>query len=261
MSIDRRIGKNPAEFSQRDRATVRLDTGPYIGIIKNNLDPLRKGRLQVYVPDFGGDETQEQNWITVNYASPFIGSTFPVDGENTSTSVQTVNHTYGMWFVPPDLGNQILITFVAGDPNRGYWFACISPHASHNMVPGMAASTKWNEPEPKRELPGDIQSQVVDKSQYPTLEFNENDPAKRQPGYISNNPRPLHQVQFQRLVEQGLENDPVRGTTTSSSQREVPSSVFGISTPGQPAWDDTYRQSVIKKQKAASRKENGRILS
>lgn len=256
MSIDRRIGKNPAEFSQRDRATVRLDTGPYIGIIKNNLDPLRKGRLQVYVPDFGGDETQEQNWITVNYASPFIGSTFPVDGENTSTSVQTVNHTYGMWFVPPDLGNQILITFVAGDPNRGYWFACISPHASHNMVPGMAASTKWNEPEPKRELPGDIQSQVVDKSQYPTLEFNENDPAKRQPGYISNNPRPLHQVQFQRLVEQGLENDPVRGTTTSSSQREVPSSVFGISTPGQPAWDDTYRQSVIKKLKEGTATEN-----
>lgn len=247
MSIDRRIGKKPAEFSQRDRATVRLDTGPYIGIIKNNLDPLRKGRLQVYIPDFGGDETQEQSWITVNYASPFIGSTFPIEGQNTSTSVQTVNHTYGMWFVPPDLGNQVLITFVAGDPNRGYWFACISPHASHNMVPGVSSTTKWGEDEPRRELPGDIDKQVVTGNQYPTLEFNENDPNKREPGYIKKNPRPLHQVQFRRLVEQGLENDPVRGTHTSSSQREVPSGVFGISTPGQPAWDESYRKSVIEK--------------
>jgi len=246
MSIDRRIGKNPAEFSQRDRATVRLDTGPYIGIIKNNLDPLRKGRLQVYIPDFGGDETQSQNWITVNYASPFIGSTFQ-DNQSTSSSIKTVNHTYGMWFVPPDLENQVLVSFVAGDPNRGYWFACISPHVSHNMVPGLAASTKWAESETQNELPDDVKKQTVKDSQYPTLEFSENDPAKRQPGYIKNNARPLHQVQFKRLIEQGLENDPVRGTHTSSSQREVPSSVFGISTPGQPAWDENYKQSVIKK--------------
>ena len=246
MSIDRRIGKKPAEFSQRDRSTVRLDTGPYIGIIKNNLDPLRKGRLQVYIPDFGGDETQSQNWITVNYASPFIGSTFQ-DNQSPSTSIQTVNHTYGMWFVPPDLENQVLVSFVAGDPNRGYWFACISPHASHNMVPGLAASTKWSDPEVQKELSSEIKNQTVRDAQYPTLEFNENDPAKRQPGYIKNNPRPLHQIQFKRLVEQGLENDPIRGTHTSSSQREVPSGVFGISTPGQPAWDENYKQSVIKK--------------
>lgn len=261
MSIDRRIGSKPAEFSQRDRATVRLDTGPYIGIIKNNLDPLRKGRLQVYIPDFGGDENLEQNWTTVNYASPFIGSTFQnidpdTQSASRSTSVQAVNHTYGMWFVPPDLGNQVLVTFVAGDPNRGYWFACISPHASHNMIPGVSSTTKWSDDEPRRELPGDIEKQVVTGNQYPTLEFNENDPAKRQPGYINNNPRPLHQVQFRRLVEQGLENDPVRGTHTSSSQREVPSSVFGISTPGQPAWDESYRKSVVEKVKKGTATED-----
>lgn len=261
MSIDRRIGKQPAEFSQRDRATIRLDTGPYIGIIKNNLDPLRKGRLQVYIPDFGGDETLSQNWVTVNYASPFIGSTFQNENPDTqaasrSSSAQVVNHTYGMWFVPPDLGNQVLVTFVAGDPNRGYWFACISPHASHNMVPGLSATTKWSDEEPRRELPGDIDKQVVTGNQYPTLEFNENDPAKRLPGYIKNNPRPLHQVQFKRLVEQGLENDPVRGTHTSSSQREAPSSVFGISTPGQPAWEESYRQSVIQKVKDGTATED-----
>lgn len=261
MSIDRRIGKQPAEFSQRDRATIRLDTGPYIGIIKNNLDPLRKGRLQVYIPDFGGDEQQSQNWITVNYASPFIGSTFQTENPDTqsasqSTSVQVVNHTYGMWFVPPDLSNQVLVTFVAGDPNRGYWFACISPHASHNMIPGLSATTKWSDDEPRRELPDDVDKQVVTGNQYPTLEFNENDPNKRAPGYINNNPRPLHQVQFKRLVEQGLENDPVRGTHTSSSQREAPSSVFGVSTPGQPAWDESYRKSVIDKLKKGTATED-----
>lgn len=246
MSVDRRIGKKPAEFSLRDDTSLRLDSGPYIGIIKNNIDPLRKGRLQVWIPDLGGAESEIQNWITVGYASPFLGSTLQ-DNKSTTTSYQTVNHTYGMWFIPPDLGNQVLITFVAGDPNRGYWFACVSPHVSHNMVPGLASSTQWNQPDTLSELPEEIKKQTIDYFPYPTLEFNENDPAKRSPGYIENNSRPLHQNQFLKLVEQGLENDPIRGTHTASSQREAPSNVFGISTPGRPDKTDAELVELKKK--------------
>lgn len=246
MSIDRRIGKKPAEFSLREDATVRLDSGPYIGVIKNNIDPLRKGRLQIWIPDLGGAENESQNWVTVGYASPFIGSTLQ-DNKSTNSSYQTVNHTYGMWFIPPDLGNQVLVTFVAGDPNRGYWFACVSPHVSHNMIPGLAASAQWNLPDTLSELPEGIQKQAVSGYAYPTLEFSENDSEKREPGYLQKNSRPLHQNQFLKLVEQGLENDPIRGTHTASSQREAPSNVFGISTPGRPDKTDAEIQELNRK--------------
>jgi hypothetical protein len=43
--------------------------------------------------------------------------------------------------------------------------------------------------------------------------------------------RPIHPF-AETLRQQGLVQDNVRGTTTSSARRETPSNVFGISTPG-----------------------------
>ena len=74
--MDKRTGNTPPAQFKRETAPVKLDAGPYIGKIKNNLDPTRSGRLQVYLPDVaGGDEENPDNWRTVSYASPFFGST------------------------------------------------------------------------------------------------------------------------------------------------------------------------------------------
>lgn len=248
MTIDRKIGNKPAAFSRPDLTSIKIDPGTYIGIVKRNDDPDRKGRLMVWIPDLGGDPNDDYYWRNVSYASPFFGSTYyEEEGKSRETTFNTVNHTYGMWFVPPDLNSQVLVTFIAGRPDKGYWFACISPHASHNMIPGLAASTKWQEGSVKGELPGNIQDQTIDNNNYPVLEFNENDPDLRKPGFQTNNPRPLHRKQFERLVEQGLENDPLRGTTTSSSQREAPSNVFGFSTPGRPDPDPRDNAELLQK--------------
>lgn len=247
MSHDRRINNRPAEFSRTDLSAIKLDFGVYLGIVKNNIDPDRKGRLQVWVPDFGGDEAQSFNWRTVSYASPYMGSTYYSQNTSKETTFNTVNHTYGMWMIPPDLDSQVLITFINGRPDKGYWFACVSPHASHNMMPALAASDKWSESQVRNELPADIQKQVVTGEKYPSLEFNENNPNLRTEKFQTDNPRPLHRAQFARLVEQGLENDPTRGTTTSSSQREAPSNVFGFSTPGRPDPDPKTNKELLKK--------------
>lgn len=225
---ERRVGGKPADFSRQELTSVKLDSGPYIGIVKNNLDPIRKGRLQVWIPDLGGDPTEPTNWRTVGYASPFLGATkLDRDEYSENNSYKTVSHTYGMWMIPPDIGNQVLVTFVGGDPNRGYWFACILQNSSHSMVPGISSTEKWTDA-------GDAESKTVSGQAYPTVEFNEHADNLREPGYLVNNQKPLHQEQFAKLVEQGLENDNIRGTHSSSSQREAPSSVFGISSPGRP---------------------------
>jgi hypothetical protein len=52
-------------------------------------------------------------------------------------------------------------------------------------------------------------------------------------------PRVVHTWQANIVIEQGLDKDPVRGTVTSSSQRETPSQVVGLSSPGRTSPDTT----------------------
>jgi len=261
MSHDKKISNKPADFSRTDLSSIRLDFGVYIGIVKNNYDETRKGRLEVWIPDLGGDENNESYWRPVGYASPYMGSTYLETNRSKATTFNTVNHTYGMWMIPPDIGSQVLVTFINGRPDKGYWFACISPHYSHNMMPALASSTNWGENNVFNELPSDIQKQTITGQSYPSLEFNENDPNLRQPGFQNKNERPLHREQFAKLVNQGLENDPVRGTTTSSSQRESPSYVFGISTPGRPDPDFKDNQELLKKITENTARANDFIVS
>ena len=147
MAIDQRSGNKVIKNLRREDAPgTRVDPYPYVGIVKNNLDPTRSGRLQVWIPDLGAAEDDQLNWRTVSYASPFMGYTShqqsASDPINTDNTFEGVTHSYGMWMVPPDVGNQVLCTFVGGRPGDGYWFACVNPTVSHYMVPGLAAGNK-----------------------------------------------------------------------------------------------------------------------
>lgn len=237
---NKRIGSRPEDWSMPAKANIRLDAFTYVGIVKNNRDPLKKGRIRVYIPDLGGNIPSDL--ITVSYASPFFGST--PESDNKSNEFRTVRHTYGMWMVPPDLENQVLITFVGGDINKGYWFACVNTHMlSHAMTPALGSSLNWK-------AEGQTAGKTSSGQRYPTVEFNENDDKLRGPNYLSLSPRPIHEIQFDQLVEQGLQDDPIRGTHSSSSQREAPSSTFGFSTPGRPLPDTkSLYEQIIKRQR------------
>jgi hypothetical protein len=235
MAIDHRIGTKVIKNLRReDTPATRVEPYPYVGIVKNNLDPTRSGRLQVYIPDLGGDPDNENRWRTVGYASPFMGYTpqtlRSTDRPSQANTFDEAPHTYGMWMVPPDIGVEVIVIFVAGDPNRGYWLACVNSNLSHHMLPGLAGSA-------------DIESKTATKYQenisnkgvlIPTTEYNEYDPIPKPDNFV-NNPKPVHAPQFDILRTQGLDRDNVRGSVSSSSQRETPSHVFGISTPGRPS--------------------------
>ena len=231
MTADRRVGTKLPSFADKDKAlgAGQRDPGPYIGIVKNNADPIRAGRMQVYIADFGGTEIDQSHWITVSYASPYTGAARTPFVRRTpdSKNVYTeVNHSYGMWFTPPDIGNQVLITFVNGDINRGYWFACIMPDLSHHATPAIAGSKNVviTDPELKK---------ILLTPPYPVVEFNEfNETLRDKWTNFLTIEKPVHEHQARTLLEQGLEDDKVRGVISSSAQRESPSRVFGISTPG-----------------------------
>lgn len=183
--------------------------GVYIGIVKRNDDPQKMGRLQVYINEFGGDPQQETAWITVSYASPFAGSTSIHDqGTNFSEYSDTIR-AYGFWGVPPHLDAQVLVAFSAGKLDQGYWFACLYQRQTHVNVPGIPAK------------------KTHDGENIPALSKNHRDPDPDLEKYVT------HKPMYDALKRQGLEIDTLRGLTSSSAQRETPSQVLGILTPGQ----------------------------
>ena len=231
MSKDKVSGNRIPTFADQDRAgKVKKNYGTYIGIVKNNADATRGGRLQVFIPEFGGKETESSHWITVGCASPYMGAArqqkVRTDPSHSNEYLK-VNHSYGMWFTPPDIGNHVLVTFVSGDINDGYWFACIMPDLSQHAIPAAGGSEYLEEPKDPN------LKEALKAPPYPCVEFNEEND-KLRPGWTDflKIPKPVHEGHVYRLLEQGLEDDKVRGVISSSSQRESPSQVFGISTPG-----------------------------
>jgi len=201
--------KAPSSYTTNQSANVPRRQGVYIGIVKKNDDPQNMGRLQVYIPDFGGDPEVESSWISASYASPFGGTTSIFEqGRNVEEYSDTIK-SYGFWAVPPDLDTQVLVTFIAGKGAPCYWFACVFQTGTQVSIPGLpAGKTHKGEnipvaPKNKKDMDPDLEKYVA------------------------------HEPAYTALKTQGLENDPLRGTTTSGAMREAPSKVIGLLTPGQ----------------------------
>jgi hypothetical protein len=218
----------PASYSQSAAAASQnLSPGPYVGIVKQNADQQRMGRLWVWLPLLSPDEEDQTKWVCCSYASPFAGFTRPPNNDGTDNFTNT-KHAYGMWFIPPDIGVKVLVVFADGQSDKAFWISCIFEGHSHYMVPGLGASINSDfKTGPSTTIPQDQRPDRV-----PVVEYNDNNPTlDGNPAWFKN-PKPMHQTQERILQEQGLDFDYLRGAILTSSQRESPSQVFGISTPG-----------------------------
>lgn len=241
----RSVGRDPNY--RFDRGSTPVEMGPFIGIVVNNIDNTRQGRLQVWIQQFGAtnsdgspDLTDTSSWRTVKYCSPFYGAT-KQSGAAGVGSYPGNRNSYGMWFTPPDLGTRVLCFFVSGDPTTGgYYLGCIPEDGLNHMIPAIGASSNYS---PNNA----IQQQLLrDVPAAPVTEINDIDPA------FTNNPRffdqkkPVQSTVEAVLFQQGLEKDPIRGPIKSSSQRESPSNCYGISTPGKPIYQGGYNDRTFK---------------
>ncbi len=228
-----------------DRGGQPAEFGPFIGMVKNNVDPTRSGRLQVYIEQFAGDDPENAKlWRTVSYIPPFYGVT-PRNNASGSTgkgSYEGNQNTYGMWFTPPDIGVQVICFFVAGDPNQGYYLGCVPDPGVSHMIPAVGASRKFETQSETQKK----QAEYAKAQQLPVVEINQyNDAIYENPRFFDQ-PKPVHSYVFTILMNQGLLGDYIRGPITSSSQRETPSAVFGISTPGRAIYQGGLSEKDIK---------------
>lgn len=243
--------KGRAQNYKLDRGGQPAEGGPFIGIVVNNIDNSRQGRLQVAIQEFGGTNKDgtpnlqdKSQWRTVSYCPPFYGAT-PLAQAGTSAGVGTYpgnRNTYGMWFTPPDLGVQVLCFFVNGDPNLGYYVGCIPDPGQNHMIPAIGASANYVTATGNKNQ----ETYFANSKLLPVAEINEKNDA------ISDNPKffdqkkPVHAFAAAVLFQQGLQDDPVRGSIGSSSQRESPSSCYGISTPGRAIYQGGLTEQNIK---------------
>lgn len=215
-----------------DKSYTNLDAGPYVGIVKENRDPTRMGRIGVVIPAIHGSENvKKASLISCEYLAPFYGAKSPKAVNPTDvTDYEQTQHAYGMWMTPPDLDTKVLVTFAEGKITQAYWIGCIQEPFVNNMVPGIASSENTFDPlagdrenTPKENLYGsqNLPAGEVNRGQFDVV---------KTAGY-DNLKKPIHPF-ADRLYEQGLIQDDVRGNTSSSARREAPSNVFGISTPG-----------------------------
>ena len=128
----------------------------------------------------------------------------------------------GVWAVPPAVGTKVRVSFVEGAPGHAYWFACVQDENMNFMVPDGKAASKLTTPATPQNLAG---------KRLPVGEYNKF-LANPNNNYPTSQPKPYNPDFTTTLLGQGLLEDDVRGLTTTSARREVPSNVFGISTPG-----------------------------
>ena len=196
----------------------------YVGFVKIADDVMKMGRLKVWIPELSGDPNDENGWFIVNYCAPFAGATNVYDNRNESTFSGT-QKSYGMWFVPPDINNEVICAFINGDPGRGIWLGCLYQQFMNHMVPG---------------IPGQDTTAST-----PVAEYNK----KVVSTNLSAPTRPVYEPLAEGLLRQGLNADIIRGVSDSGARRDEPAnSVYGILTPGgsQFVFDDSPANRYIR---------------
>jgi len=219
------------------------DAGPYIGIVKNTVDPLMMGRLGVLIPALSNvpeSNNEAENVIWCQYLSPFYGAK-PLDSVSKSDpySYTTSQSSYGMWAIPPDIGTNVLVIFAQGQRGQksAFWIGCIQEPLTNQMVPGLGASKKASlgiedvhEIDYKKGT--NTNDLIYGTDVLPIVEKNRKVASGDSITNLDYWNYPVNVDLANQLKIEGLQKDPVRGTTTSSARRETPSQVFGISTPG-----------------------------
>lgn len=245
MSINSQRVKGRASNFKFDRGGTAADMGPFTGRVINNVDPIRSGRLQVYIEQFGtGDGTDPETWRWVAYMPPFYGSTTPSTADTGTGSYPGNQQSYGMWFTPPDIGTRVMCFFVNGDPDQGYYIGCIPEPGINRMIPAMGAV-----PRDQYRVQNNTQAEYfANATQLPVTEINNNNEQISNDPKFYNQPKPVHSYQSAIFFQQGLINDTERGPIGSSAQRESPSTVYGISTPGQPIYQGGSDPRSIRRQ-------------
>lgn len=190
----------------RSSYNINNITGIYIGEVIKNSDVQSNGRCTVHIPELGSGSTERVCLLS----TPFGGNSEIKLSSDDEKSYEGSPKSYGMWTQPPAIGTNVIVLFTA------------------TLEQGIIVGTLY--PRDRNATLQKPSSLVYDKELDTTLlgpsaEKNPNDTNDR-------DTRPQNVESKAQLIESGLLGDFVRGHSMSSSRRESPSNVMGLTTPG-----------------------------
>jgi hypothetical protein len=216
---------------RQDRGGVGGYSGPFEAEVMSTVDPTHSGRIEVWISAFGDENTKDHpaSWTTARYLSPYYGVTEHKKIDAPDPNFETTGHAYGMWANVPDPGVKVLVVFSNGDRNKCYYIGFIPEPQMNQMVPAIGAKEDVVYSNAAQE------EKTAHAVRSPVVEMDKKE-ASMKSAEFGNVLKPMHSVVAGQMWKQGLLGDEFRGPISSSAQRESPSYVYGISTPGRPIY-------------------------
>lgn len=213
---------------------------PVIGIVKDNIDPTRSGKIRVQIEGNTNNESNTgEGWVTVQYLSTYFGMVKPTAGQSGTGDFVGNPSAYGQWQSPPDIGTKVLCIFADGDPNRGYYVGCVVEPEAMQMVPAIGSSDNV--------VPNEGETMgLAGATRLPVTSINTNNKAEADSTNFLDAPKPVHSYTASIMSQQGIIRDPIRGPISSSASREAVSRVgWGVATPGRPIMEGGYNDENL----------------
>lgn len=184
---------------------LKIPAGVYRGIVVDDADPRRMGRIKVNVSKF---YTSEGTTGTNIDPDDFLGAVWcrklsPFGGTTASTG-RGGSRAFGLTGQVPPVGTEVLVAF-SGDSDKGIVLGVL-PEETRNA--GLAGPQAGFSNEGNFTIVEEVDRTREDE-----------------------NTRPPPHPQATHLTEQGLIEDRIRGLNFSNPRREPQSRVFGMSTP------------------------------
>jgi len=228
-------GWKPDKNYRQDRGGTAGFSGPFEAEIMATVDPTHSGRLEVWIRAFGDENIKHEpsSWITARYLSPYYGITpHGTINDAAAPAFEEANgHSYGMWANVPDPGGKVLVVFSNGERDKCYYIGFIPEPQLNHMIPAIGASANIHyDPDNTAQ-----QDKTAHAPRLPVIEMDKREVSMKDSKF-GDIDKPMHSVLASQMWIQGIISDTVRGPITSSAQRESPSYVYGISTPGRPIY-------------------------
>ena len=258
MALDVIKTKSPPKSANPSVGGANTYNFPVFGIVKDNIDPTRAGRIRVLLSTNNPDNSNDSaNWLTVNFLSDFFGT---IGGSAGSSKEEYGTYksnptSYGQWHAPPDIGTTVVCLFVNGDPNYGFYIGCVPEPDALHMVPAIGSSDNIIANEGEATSYGGA-------TRLPVTNFNSNNPSNSNSPNFNNSPRPIHSYSATIMNQQGIIRDPIRGPISSSASREPASRVgWGISTPGRPIYEGGFDDSTVTENLDSSKNQQLKVVA